>query len=137
MANILCVDDDKDILDTCEVILSKKGHKVFTAFSGKEGLKKAIESKPELIVMDVMMDDFTDGFTAVQKIRKEESLKYTPILMLTSVNQHFPQKFGEKDGAYLPVDSFMEKPLKPTDFLNKITELLARKKEDINVEGKE
>jgi two-component system, OmpR family, alkaline phosphatase synthesis response regulator PhoP len=136
MVKILCVDDDKDILDTCEVILNEKGYKTFTAFNGKEGLEKALELKPELIIMDVMMDDFTDGFTAVQKIRKEESLKYTPILMLTSVNQHFPQKFGEKDGEYLPVDSFMEKPLKPTDFLNKIAELLALKKEDINVEGK-
>jgi len=88
------------------------------------------------VIMDVMMDDFTDGFNAVYEIRKGESVKYTPILMLTSINQHFPQKFSEKDGEFLPVDAFIEKPIKPKDFLKKVEELLSLKKEEINVEGK-
>lgn len=136
MAKIVCVDDDKDILETCEVILTGRGHEVFTASGGKEGVKKVKEIKPDLVIMDVMMDDFTDGFNAVYEIRKDEKIKYTPVMMLTSVNQHFPQKFGEKDGEFLPVDAFMEKPIKPKEFLKKTQELLALKKEEINVEGK-
>lgn len=136
MAKIVCVDDDRDILDTCEVILTGRGHEVFTASSGKEGVKKVKEVKPDLVLMDVMMDDFTDGFNAVYEIRKDSAVKYTPVMMLTSVNQHFPQKFGEKDGEFLPVDAFVEKPIKPKEFLKKVEELLALKKEQINVDGK-
>jgi len=136
MAKIVCVDDDKDILEICEVILTGRGDEVFTALSGKEGFKKVKEVKPALVLMDVMMDDFTDGFNAVYEIRKDESVKYTPIMMLTSVNQHLPQKFGEKDEEFLPVDAFIEKPIKPKDFLEKVEELLSLKKEEINVEGK-
>ncbi len=136
MAKIICIDDDKDILDTCEVVLQGKGHTVVTAINGKEGFEKASAEKPDLIVLDVMMDDATEGFTTAQKFRRAEALKYVPILMLTSVNETSPQKFGEKDGEFLPVDAFMEKPIKPKEFLAKVGELLALKKEQINVEGR-
>lgn len=136
MAKIICIDDDKDILDTCEVVLQGKGHTVVTAINGKEGFEKASKEKPDLIVLDVMMDDSTEGFTTAQKFRRTEALKYVPILMLTSVNETSPQKFGEKDGEFLPVDAFMEKPIKPKEFLAKVGELLALRKEQVNVEGR-
>ena len=136
MARILCIDDDKDILDTCEVVLQGQGHSVLTAANGKDGLAKALKEKPALIVLDVMMDDSTEGFTTAQNLRRNEATKHTPILMLTSVNETSPQKFGEKDGEFLPVDGFMEKPLKPKEFVAKVKELLALKKEQVNVEGR-
>ena len=136
MAKILCIDDDKDILDTCEVVLQGQGHAVETAINGKEGFEKAVKFKPDLIILDVMMDDTTEGFHTAQKFRRTEALKYTPIMMLTSVNETSPQKFGEKDGEFLPVDAFMEKPIKPKEFVARIKELLALKKEQINVEGR-
>ncbi len=136
MAKIICIDDDKDILDTCEVVLQGKGHTVVTAINGKEGFEKASKEKPDLIVLDVMMDDSTEGFTTAQKFRRTEALKYVPILMLTSVNETSPQKFGEKDGEFLPVDAFMKQPIKPKEFLAKVGELLALKKEQVNVEGR-
>jgi len=136
MAKILCIDDDKDILDTCEVVLQGVGHTVVTATNGKEGFEKASKEKPALIVLDVMMDDSTEGFATAQKLRRAETLKYVPIMMLTSVNETSPQKFGEKDGEFLPVDAFLEKPIKPKEFLAKVKELLALKKEQINVEGR-
>lgn len=135
MAKIVCVDDDKDILETLEVILEGKGHQVFIATNGKDGVKLVKEVKPALVIMDVMMDDFTDGFHAVYDIRKDETVKFTPVMMLTSVNQHSNQKFSEKDGEYLPVDMFIEKPVKPKEFLSKVEALLSLKKEDINVDG--
>ena len=135
MAKILCVDDDKDILETCEVILSGQGHKVETAVNGKEGFEKASRFQPDLIILDVMMDDLTDGFHAAYKFRKDAELKYKPILLISAINEHFPQKFdAKKDGEYLPVDAFMEKPIKPKEFISKVTELLALKKDRINKE---
>lgn len=136
MAKIICIDDDKDILDTCEVVLQGVGHTVVTAINGKEGFEKASKEKPDLIVLDVMMDDSTEGFTTAQKFRRTDLLKYVPIMMLTSVNETSPQKFGDKDGEFLPVDAFLEKPIKPKEFLAKVKELLALKKEQINVEGR-
>ena len=136
MAKIICIDDDKDILDTCEVVLQGQGHTVETAINGKEGFEKASKMKPDLIILDVMMDDSTEGFHTAQKFRRTEALKYTPIMMLTSVNETSPQKFGEKDGEFLPVDAFMEKAIKPKEFLVKVKELLALKKEQVNVEGR-
>ncbi|MEI7481864.1 MAG: response regulator [Elusimicrobiota bacterium] len=136
MAKILCIDDDRDILDTCEVVLQGMGHKVETAINGKEGLEKAAALKPDLIVLDVIMDDATEGFHTACKFRQNAALKHTPILMLTSVNETSPQKFSAKDGEFLPVDAFMEKPIKPKEFVAKVTELLALKKEQINVEGR-
>ena len=136
MARIICIDDDKDILATCETILKEQGHQVATAAGGKEGLEKAAKFKPDLIVLDVMMDDFTDGFHAAYKFRADPALKYKPILLVSAINEHFPQKFdAKKDGEYLPVDAFLEKPIKPKEFAAKVAELLALKKEQINAAG--
>lgn len=136
MAKIICIDDDKDILDTCEVVLQGKGHTVVTATNGKEGFEKASKMQPDLIILDVMMDNSTEGFQTAQKFRRTELLKFVPIMMLTSVNETSPQKFSEKDGEFLPVDAFMEKPIKPKEFLAKVAELLALKKDQVNVEGR-
>ena len=136
MAKILCIDDDKDILDTCEVVLQGKGHTVVTAINGQEGFEKASKMNPDLIILDVMMDNSTEGFQTAQKFRRTELLKFVPIMMLTSVNETSPQKFGAKDGEFLPVDAFMEKPIKPKEFLAKVAELLALKKDQVNVEGR-
>ncbi|MBP7795148.1 MAG: response regulator [Elusimicrobiales bacterium] len=135
MKRIVCVDDDKDILETLEVILEGRGYEVFTATNGKDGVRLVKDKTPDLVIMDVMMDDFTDGFHAVYDIRKDEKTKYIPIMMLTSVNKYSDQKFSEKDGEYLPVDAFIEKPVKPKEFIKKVDELIALKKEDINVDG--
>ena len=136
MAKILCIDDDKDILDTCEVILEGQGHTVETATNGTDGFEKASRLQPDLIILDVMMDDSTEGFHTACKFRRTEALKYVPILMLTSINETSPQKFGVKDGEFLPVDAFMEKPVKPKEFVARVQELLALKKEQINTEGR-
>ena len=136
MAKIICIDDDRDILAACGAVLKAQGHTVETAVNGKEGFEKASKQLPDLIVLDVMMDDSTEGFHTAYKFRKTEALKFTPILMLTSVNETSPQKFSDKDGEFLPVDAFMEKPLIPADFAAKVKELLALKREQVNVEGR-
>jgi DNA-binding response OmpR family regulator len=118
------------------VVLEGQGHTVETAVNGKEGFDKASKFKPDLIILDVMMDEPTEGFHTAYKFRQSAALKFVPILMLTSVNETSPQKFGEKDGEFLPVDAFMEKPIKPKAFVAKVKELLALKKDQINVEGR-
>ncbi|MGM0597306.1 MAG: response regulator [Myxococcota bacterium] len=136
MAKILCVDDDRDVIEFCKATLETMGYEILTARSGKEGFSKAVEEKPDLIMLDVMMDDTTDGLQTAYKLRGEESIKFTPILMLTSINQKLGYNFKrESDGAYLPVDDFVEKPISSKELLEKSKKLLGLKKEEINVNG--
>ena len=137
MAKILCIDDDQDILSSLTATLESKGHKVETSVNAQDGLKKAEEIKPDLIILDVMMDKDTEGFHASYDIRKSDVLKYTPILMLTSVNEKTGFTFNpEYDGEFLPVDKFVEKPFTPNTLIEDVEKLLALPKEKINVSGK-
>jgi CheY-like chemotaxis protein len=136
MAMILCIDDDNDVIESCKMTLEQHGHTVYSANSGTEGYQKASEVKPELILLDVMMDDETDGFQTAYKLRKDEELRYIPILMLTSVNQITGLGFHQDEkGKFLPVDEFIEKPMKPTDLLATVSRMLKLTKEQINVDG--
>ena len=133
MAKILCIDDDRDIRETLKITLESNGHTVETANSGKEGFEKAKKFKPQMIVLDVMMDDQTDGFHTAYNLRGDESLTNVPILMLTSVNQVTGLKFNkEKDGSFLPVDEFIEKPIEPKKLIALTNKLLALKPDQIN-----
>ncbi|MBF0297907.1 MAG: response regulator [Oligoflexia bacterium] len=136
MAKILCIDDELDVLETCSTILKTKGHTIKCAGSGNDGYEKAKEFSPDLIVLDVMMDDETDGFHAAYKIRQDEKLKHVPILMLSSINQKSNFKFNkEKDGQFLPVDEFVEKPIIPQKLISEVDRLLNLSKNKINVQG--
>ncbi|MBF0315181.1 MAG: response regulator [Oligoflexia bacterium] len=136
MAKIICIDDDRDIIDSCKMTLESKGHTVESARGGNEGYEKAKSFKPDLIILDVMMDDNTDGFHTAYKFREEASLKYVPILMLTSINQISKLKFNKKsDAEFLPVDEFIEKPIRPDKLIEVTNKLLSLKKEQINVDG--
>ena len=136
MARILCIDDDQDIRDSLTTILESKNHEVQTAVNGEEGLKKAPAFNPDMIILDVMMTDSTEGFHVAYNFRKDEELKYTPILMLTSINQDSSVKFDpDTDGQFLPVDDFIEKPISPQKLIEVTDKLLALSKDEINVQG--
>ncbi len=134
MAKILCVDDDHDVTEFCKIALEAKGHEVFTAADGDAGFEAALKVRPDVMLLDVMMKDVSDGFQTAYRIRKEESIKYTPILMLTSVNQVFNHKFSpDRDGKFLPVDDFVEKPIPVATLIEKVDKLLALTPDQINV----
>lgn len=137
MAKVICIDDDRDVLESCKVVLEAQGHEVATAGGGKEGLELAKEFGPDLILLDVMMDDQTDGFHTAYAFRQDEGLKFVPILMLTSINEVTGMGFDkDKDGSFLPVDEFVEKPIEPQKLIELSSKLLALPKDKINVEGK-
>lgn len=137
MANILCIDDDQDILDSLKITLESNNHKVTTAINGEIGYQKAQEINPDLIILDVMMNSDTEGFHTSYNIRRNEKLKFTPILMLTSVNQESEFTFSpDTDGEFLPVDAFIEKPFTPKSLKELVDKLLKLEKDKINVLGK-
>ena len=137
MTKILCIDDDNDILESLKTILETDGYEIEVAANAKEGLEKAKKNTPDLLIVDVMMDTDTDGFHLTYNIRNDNSLKYKPILMLTSINKKTNFKFNpETDGEYLPVDKFIEKPVKPKVLIEAVKNLLNLPKDKINTNGK-
>ncbi len=137
MARILCIDDDLDIQQSCRMILEAVGHEVQTASNGTDGVKKAQEWQPEVIVLDVMMTNDTEGFHVAYTLRQDAMLKNVPILMLTSINEKSGMKFDpQKDGEFLPVDLFIDKPISPQVLTESVAKLLATPKDQLNIEGR-
>ena len=82
-AKILMVDDDVDFVESTKTILESKPYEVIVANNGDEGLRKAREEKPDLILLDVIMP-VKDGFTAAEQLKKDPQLSKIPTLMLTA-----------------------------------------------------
>jgi CheY-like chemotaxis protein len=133
MAKILIIDDDPDIAMATRMALESAGYEVVEARSSKEGLESVVSEKPDLIVLDVMMDTATAGFQTALTLRSpEQDSPYKdyakiPIIMLTAVHETTTVRFGP-DEDYLPVDVFIDKPIDPEPFLEKVAELLAKQK---------
>ena len=129
---ILSVDDDRDLVMSLEQALKHNGFEVTCAYSGTEGLKMALEVKPDLIVLDVMMERDTAGFEVAYQIRSErETSKYReireiPIIMLTAINQVTNSRFSlNEEESFLPkVNDFITKPVKVDDLIAKMKSIL-------------
>jgi DNA-binding response OmpR family regulator len=129
---ILCIDDDRDVIETYQAILGNAGYDVVVAFDGDAGLEEARRAKPDLIILDVMMRDMTEGFHVSYDVRKDDTLRDVPILMLTSVGDEMNQRFARtRGGPYLPVDVFVAKPVAPDTLLDTVRYLLAIPQADI------
>lgn len=130
---ILMIDDDVNLVDVFKLVCEAKGFEFAAAYSASEGLEKIKQVKPDLIILDVIMEDFVAGFRVVSELRtgnpdsEFSAFAKIPILMLTSVTSKTNLDFSERVGtALLPVDAFMEKPVRPAELLAKIEELLAK-----------
>ena len=133
-ARILLVEDDPDQVQALTVILESEGHTVIVANTGQEGLEKAAKERPDLIVLDIMMTDETEGIRVAHKLRSPTTdadlapLKEVPIIALSAIHQETRLRFDTVAGTdMLPVDEWMDKPVDPQRLLDKIRELLARR----------
>lgn len=129
MSLILIIDDDSDILETGKIILTSRGFEVITANNPNDGYRLVKEKSPDLIILDVMMDEHDDGFFLAQRLRKEKI--DIPILMFSSVNNALGMEFGKSD--FIPVNEFLEKPVSPEILIEKVEKLLNIKKEENHV----
>ncbi len=117
---VLLVDDEQDILDLLSYNLKKEGFEVFTAENGEEGLKKALEVQPNLIVLDYMMPKL-DGLQTCLMVREEPSLKNAVIALLSARSESDIVRTAFKNGA----DEYIAKPISPVLFVDKVKHLLA------------
>ncbi len=128
MANekILIVDDDVDLTKALQVTLESEHYTVVTATDRTEGMGKVRTDKPNLIILDVMMSTWQDGFEMSRELKKDPQFKDIPILILTAVKGRTGINFESTAGdpVWLPVDGFLDKPVEPEQLLSKIQELL-------------
>ncbi len=129
MAKILIIDDDPDITESMRIILESCKHTVHTAKNGEEGLLQASAHGYDLVVLDVMMETMSKGFEVARALKGVPANAKTPILLLTAIKGStgldFESEAGDKD--WLPVDAYLEKPLKPNELLVKVEALLKKK----------
>ncbi len=131
MAKVLVVDDDPDTVEVIRMTLESAGYEVMSAANGRQGLERVISEKPDLIILDVMMDTITEGFQFSLTLRSPDpnspyaAYRHIPILMLTAIHATTPLRFAP-DVDYLPVEEFVEKPISPERLLEKVGRLLGR-----------
>ena len=119
---ILIVDDDPDIVEAGRLVLEREGYEVEGAPNRADGMKRLEEVKPDLLILDIMMEEPDDGLRMAREIRK---VGHTlPIIMLTSVNAAMGLNI-DKDEEMVPVDEFQPKPVDPQTLIAKVKKLLA------------
>jgi DNA-binding response OmpR family regulator len=123
MARILVVDDDPDITFAVSLYLKKNHHDVQTAASRVEGMEALKAFNPDLMILDVMMEQPDDGIAMAQDLRRAGCA--VPIIMLTSVGKVTGMSY-DRDNDLVPVEAFFEKPVRPDDLMKKVAELLKK-----------
>ncbi|MGD0727418.1 MAG: response regulator [Spirochaetia bacterium] len=125
MKNILIVDDDRDVFESMKIVLEAEGYRVDWATNGAEALQKAKASKPDLMILDVMMNSDDEGFQVTYKMKQDGDLSCIPIVMVTSVGSRTGFSFDRaRDEDFLPVNEFLEKPVDPRVLIDKVRENL-------------
>ncbi|KPK70097.1 hypothetical protein AMJ71_05175 [candidate division TA06 bacterium SM1_40] len=123
-ARILIVDDDADFVAATRKILEANGYEVDSSYTTHEAKKKIRAHRPDLILMDVMMERMNDGFVLCTELKNDDRYKDIPVIVLTSVTEKTGLKFSpEKDGEYLEAEALLDKPVEPAELLRRIREL--------------
>lgn len=119
MSKILIIDDSPTEVHILKGFLDKNGFEVVVAADGKSGIQAAIDEKPDLILMDVVMPG-VNGFQATRKLSKSDETKDIPVIMVTTKSQETDRIWGMRQGA---VD-YLVKPVKEQQLVDKINEVL-------------
>ena len=119
MARILVVDDSPTDVAHIKGILSRAGHEVDEAVTGDEAIKKVRETKPDAIIMDVVMPG-VNGFQATRTLSRDPETKHIPIVVVSSKNQETDRLWALRQGAR----EYLIKPVKEGDLLDKLKGVL-------------
>ena len=130
-AKILIIDDDEDYRASTRALLEAEGHMVTEADSGQVGLSAAREHLPDLIIVDIMMENISTGYSIVQTLkfsREYRDLAQIPILMISSVEEDPETMFGWiGDTKWITPDAYLTKPIDIPTFVERVRELLSKK----------
>lgn len=125
---ILIVDDDPGYIKSIRAILkSKEEYTVDTASDKASAMEKIKKMRPDLILLDIMMGRLDDGFTICYRLKHDPELRKIPILVISAVTEKTGLKFSPAtDGEQFEADDYIEKPVEPSDLLERIEKLLKK-----------
>ena len=124
-AKILLVDDDRVFVEATKTVLESR-YRVITAYDGEEGLMKAREQKPDLILLDIIMPA-ANGFHVCNQLKKDPELAGIPVVILTSFARHGGETNIPIDpGLDLEAEGYMDKPISPEALLKQVGSLLGK-----------
>jgi len=122
---ILIVDDDPDFATAIKKILASAGYQVDVAGNAEDGMSVIRERMPDLILLDVMMEKYDDGFTMCYDLKHDDQYKGIPVIIITAVTEVTGLKFSpDTDGEYLEADDYVQKPISADLLLDKVANFL-------------
>lgn len=125
-ARVLLIDNDTDFIRANSIFLDVYGYDVQTASTGTLGLKMVEEGKPDVVVLDIMMENADDGFSIARSISRELK-SCVPVIMLNSMEKKTGYTFKMEDHPdYFPVARFLDKALSPGMLAQNIREVLLK-----------
>ena len=127
---ILVIDDDVQLVDTVGTLLESVGYEVCHSYQAEKGLELARETKPDLILLDVMFatPPGPDGIELSRRLHQDDELREIPVIILTGVRKVLEYPFRiSPDDTWMPVQVFLEKPIKPDRLLAEIAKVLGKR----------
>ena len=121
---VLVVDDDPTFLMATKTVLMRNGYRVITAVNGTQGLDRARQERPDLVVLDYMMATPTEGSLVSWLLKEDPQLERIPILLVTAVGRDHPWWKIQPEQDALPVDGWLDKPVAPDRLLSEVERLL-------------
>ena len=126
---IMVIDDDVQLVETVRVLLESVGYEVTYSYRSEEGMEKARQLRPDLVLLDVMFagPPGPDGFELSRRFHQDPELQGIPVIILSGVKKvlDFPFKVGPDD-TWMPVAGFLDKPIKPNELLEAIEKVLGQ-----------
>ena len=122
--NILCIEDEPEMIDLIRLILGRRGFKVSGAAGGREGLQAIREELPDLVLLDLMMPDM-DGWEVYQQMKSDELTRHIPVIVVTARAQSIDKVLGIHIAK---VDDYIAKPFSPQELLSSVEKVLGQDK---------
>ena len=126
---ILVIDDDLDLQTVVRSVLESKSYQVIAALDGDEGLRKVVDERPDLIILDVIMPG-KSGFEVCREIKTEPKyyfFSHIPVLMLTVYpDDRERMHLSMREGMTMEAEDYLHKPFDPKELLNRVEELLKK-----------
>jgi two-component system response regulator VicR len=119
---ILCIEDEPEMIDLIRLILGRRGFEVKGAGGGMEGIKMVRQEHPDLVLLDLMMPDM-DGWEVYQQMKADETTRNIPVIVVTAKAQSIDKVLGLHIAK---VDDYIAKPFSPQELLNSVEKVFAK-----------
>ena len=128
-SKILVIDDDQDVHTVVKKILEPKSYEVISAYDGFEGLRKVVEERPDLIILDVIMPG-KHGFDVCHELKTDEKYHFfsdIPVLMLTVYPEDREKMhLSMREGMMMEAEDYLQKPIDGKELVNRVEGLLKK-----------